>query len=247
MKVFLLAITGLVPSEMVHCIHTFLDFCYFVQHDFHDNKSLKATQDALDQFRHYCRIFINKGIHDNFNLPQQHLLHHYIHLIQEYGSPDGICSSITENKHIQAVKEQSSKWEAMWQMLVTNQWINKLAVPCMHFKSRGMLKGSYLSDTLHRLHMSPNLPTWTALQTVNITGQKVHVDKGGSADDSDTNNSNSSDNSNNNGNNSNDNDGGDNNNNNNNVAISATNVLADVQLAKTIGMCCISSHVHLLI
>ena len=145
-------------------------------------------------------------------------------------------------------------------MLVTNQRIDKLAASCMHFKSRGMLKGSCLSDTLHRLHMLPNLPTWTALLTVNITGQKVHVDKGGSADDSDTNNSNNSDNSNgsdnsnNDGNNSNDNDGGDdnnndnnNNNNNNNVAISATNILADVQLAKTIGTCCISSHVHLLI
>ena len=140
-------------------------------------------------------------------------------------------------------------------MLVTNQQINKLAASHTHFKLHGMLKGSCLSDTLHRLHMSPNLPTWTTLLTVNITGQKVHVDKGGSTDDSDTNNSNNGDNSNssnnsdNDGDNSNNNDGGDNNSNNNNdnVAISATNVLTDVQLAKTIGMCCISSHVHLLI
>ena len=144
-------------------------------------------------------------------------------------------------------------------MLVTNQQIDKLAASRTHFKLCGMLKGSCLSDTLHRLCMLPNLPTWTALLTVNITGQKIHVDKGGSADDSDTNNcdngdnSNGSNNSNNDGNNSNDNDGGDNNNNNNNndndnnVAISATNVLTDVQLAKTIGTCCISSHVHLLI
>ena len=80
MKVFLPAIAGLVPSEMVHCIHTFLNFCYFVRCDFHD-KSLKATQDALDQFHHYRRIFIDEGICDNFNLPRQHSLHHYIHLI----------------------------------------------------------------------------------------------------------------------------------------------------------------------
>ena len=91
---------------------------------------------------------------------------------------------------------QSSKWETMWQMLVTNQQINKLAASHMHFKSHGMLKGSCLSDTLHRLHTSPNLPTWTALLTVNMTGQKVHVDKGGSTDDSDTNNSDNGDNSN---------------------------------------------------
>ena len=74
----------------------------------------------------------------------------------------------------------------------------------------------------------PNLPTWTALLPVNITGQKVHVDKGGNTDDNDINNSNNnnsddsngSDNNDNNGDNSNDNDGSDNNNNNNNVAIS---------------------------
>ena len=130
-------------------------------------------------------------------------------------------------------------------MLVTNQQIDKLAASHTHFKLHGMLKGSCLSDTLHRLHMSPNLPTWTTLLTVNITGQKVHVDKGGSTDDSDTNNSNNGDNSN--SSNNSDNDGDNSNNNNDNVAISATNVLTDVQLAKTIGMCCISSHVHLLI
>ena len=140
-------------------------------------------------------------------------------------------------------------------MLVTNQWIDKLAASHTHFKSCGMLKGSCLSDTLHRLCTLPNLSTWTALLTVNITGQKVHVDKGGSADDSDTNNSdngdnsNGSNNSNNDGDNSNNNDGGDNNDDNgdNDVAISATNTLADGQLDKTIDTCCISSHVHLLI
>ena len=143
-------------------------------------------------------------------------------------------------------------------MLVTNQQIDKLAASHTHFKLRGMLKGSCFSDTLHRLHTSPNLTTWTTLLAVNITGQKVHVEKGGSTDDSDTNNSdngdnsNGSDNSNNNGNNSNNNDGSEDNDggsedNDDNVAISATNILADVQLAKTIGTYCISSHAHLLI
>ena len=120
-------------------------------------------------------------------------------------------------------------------MLVTNQQINKLAASHMFFKLCDMLKGSCGFDTLHRLHTSPNLTTWTTLLAVNITGQKVHVEKGGSTDDSDTNNSN------------NNNYSSDDNNNNDIVAIGATNILADVQLAKTIGTYCISSHAHLLI
>lgn len=41
MKIFLPAIEGLVPADMVCCVHAFLDFCYLVQHYFHDTKSLK--------------------------------------------------------------------------------------------------------------------------------------------------------------------------------------------------------------
>ena len=69
MKVFLPAIEGLVPVEMVRCVRAFLEFCYLVRRDFHDTKSLEATQEALNQFHHYCDIFKDVGIHDDFNLP----------------------------------------------------------------------------------------------------------------------------------------------------------------------------------
>lgn len=62
MKVFLPAIEGLVPADMVCCVDAFLDFCYLVHHDFYDTKSLKATQEALDCFHQYCSIFIDVGL-----------------------------------------------------------------------------------------------------------------------------------------------------------------------------------------
>lgn len=157
MKVFLPAIEGLVPADMVRCVRAFLDFCYLVRRDFHDTKSLEATQEALDRFHQYRSIFIDVGLREDFNLPRQHSLRHYVHLIREYGSPNGICSSITENKHIKAVKEpwrRSNKWEAMRQMLVTNQRMDKLAASRTLFKSRGLLKGTCLSDVLHKLRAS---------------------------------------------------------------------------------------------
>ncbi|KAF8953940.1 hypothetical protein BDZ97DRAFT_1678489, partial [Flammula alnicola] len=44
--------------------------------------------------------------------------------VQEFGAPGGLCSSITESRHITAVKKpwrRSSRFEALGQMLITNQ------------------------------------------------------------------------------------------------------------------------------
>jgi hypothetical protein len=70
-----------------------------------------------------------------------------------FGAPNGLCSSITESKHIKAVKEpwrQSSRYKALGQMLLTNQQLDKLAAARIDFSTRGMLKGTCMSDAIHR-------------------------------------------------------------------------------------------------
>ncbi|EGN91443.1 hypothetical protein SERLA73DRAFT_67393, partial [Serpula lacrymans var. lacrymans S7.3] len=55
---------------------------------------------------------------------RQHSLTHYPLLICQFGAPNSLCLSITEAKHIKAVKEpwrHSSHYEALGQMLTTNQ------------------------------------------------------------------------------------------------------------------------------
>ena len=102
---------------------------------------------------------------------------YYIHLIQEYGSLNGICSSIMENKHIKAVKEPwriSSKWQAMHQMLISNQHMDKLAASHTLFKSCGMLKGVCLSDTLYQLCEKFDFLT-TATTNWHITSQIKNI------------------------------------------------------------------------
>ena len=79
---------------------------------------------------------------------------HYHSLIQEYGAPNGLCSSITESKHIRAVKEpwrRSNRYEALGQMLVTNQRLDQLVAARTDFENRGMLNGSCLSEVLEAL------------------------------------------------------------------------------------------------
>jgi len=82
---------------------------------------------------------------DGYLLPRQHAMVHYPLLIREFGAPNGLCSSITESKHIKAIKEpwrRSSHFQALGQMLLTNQRLDKLAATRVDFEARGMLNNS---------------------------------------------------------------------------------------------------------
>ncbi|KAG2352466.1 hypothetical protein BDR07DRAFT_1254811, partial [Suillus spraguei] len=77
-----------------------------------------------------------------FLLPQQHALIHYSCLIQEFGALNGLCSSITKSRHITIVKQPwrcSNRFNALGQMLLTNQCLDKLGLAQVDFVARGML------------------------------------------------------------------------------------------------------------
>ncbi|KAG2361322.1 hypothetical protein BDR07DRAFT_1238185, partial [Suillus spraguei] len=85
---------------------------------------------------------------ENFSLSHQHSLQHYVLLIHLFGAPNGLCSSITEAKHIKAIKEpwrHSNQYKALGQMLITNRCLDKLAVSCVDFTQHKMLDGTCLS------------------------------------------------------------------------------------------------------
>jgi hypothetical protein len=104
----------------------------------------------LDRFQHYRTIFQTSGIHpDGFNLPRQHTHLHYFKLIRAFGAPNGLCLSITESKHIAAIKEpwrHLSHYNALGQMLLTNQRLDKLAALRANFKACGVLTASINSS-----------------------------------------------------------------------------------------------------
>ena len=148
---YLPALKGYVPNDMIRALRGFLDFCYLARRDVLDTQSLIAMQDALDRFHQYREIFLSSGVCRSFNLPRQHSLKHFIQMIRAFGAPNGLCSSITESKHIKAVKKpyrRSSHYEALGQMLLINQRLDKLAAARVDFQKRGMLEGTCLSHTL---------------------------------------------------------------------------------------------------
>lgn len=160
------AIEGHVPEDVVRAFRALLEFCYLVRRNIISEDALVEIEDALSRFHRYCEVFKTTGIIPTFSLPRQHSLKHYVQNIRLFAAPNGLCSSITENKHIKAVKEpwrRSSRYKALGQMLLTNQRLDKLAALRLDFTCRGMLSGTCLSAAMDALG-KPNMCTTVPVQ-----------------------------------------------------------------------------------
>ena len=146
------ALEGFVPPDLTKSLNAFLDFCYVARQNALSEDSLCLLNAALERFHHYREIFRVSGVRPGgFSLPCQHSLKHYHHHIQNFGAPNGLCSSITESKHITAVKKpwrRSNQYEALKQMLVVNTRNDKLAAARADFLSWGMLHGTCLGEAI---------------------------------------------------------------------------------------------------
>ncbi|KAI0310520.1 hypothetical protein OF83DRAFT_1178460, partial [Amylostereum chailletii] len=139
MKIFIPAIVGYVPDRVVECVRTFLDFCYIARRSSHTRDSLQVLEATLDRFHELRDVFREVDIRNDFALPRQHSLVHLVRGIRLFGSPNGICSSITESKHIRAVKDPwraSSCNEALGQILRMNTRLSKIAAARSDFGTR---------------------------------------------------------------------------------------------------------------
>ncbi|KAF8810283.1 hypothetical protein BYT27DRAFT_7253875 [Phlegmacium glaucopus] len=103
-----------------------MEFCSLVRCAVLDEDDLVAIDNAITNFHITQTIFEELGIcPDGISLPQQHLLVHYHHLIQEFGAPN-----------------------ALGQMLMTNQRLDKLAASRIDFQAHGMLQGSLFDNNI---------------------------------------------------------------------------------------------------
>ncbi|KAF8427570.1 hypothetical protein L210DRAFT_3614931 [Boletus edulis BED1] len=130
MKVYLPAIADYIPTQMVQAIAAFMEFCYIVRQYSLTEHDLKSLNSALQRFETHRSIFQTCGIRPSgISIPRIHALQHYEELIQLFGAPNGLCSSITESKHIKAVKKpyrRSNRNNALNQILITNQQLENL-------------------------------------------------------------------------------------------------------------------------
>ncbi|KAI9507792.1 hypothetical protein F5148DRAFT_1276064 [Russula earlei] len=118
-KVFLAAIAGYVPSAMVHCIANFMDACYIAHRNAITSPSLEHFHHCVNIFQELRNIFITMHVWTTISLPRQHALDHFYHAMQFFGSPNGLCSLITESKHIKAMTALYQLFSKQGMMLST--------------------------------------------------------------------------------------------------------------------------------
>src|SRR6266568_1259474 len=80
LQVFLPAISGHVPPQMVRAISAFMEFCYLTQQSQIDDDTLAQIDVAVACFHREHEIFKDVGVCEDFSLPRQHSLSHYCHL-----------------------------------------------------------------------------------------------------------------------------------------------------------------------
>jgi hypothetical protein len=130
---------------MVQSISAFIEACYIVHRNPISAPMLECFKEWVAKFHELRNIFIAEGVRVSISLPWQHALSHYYKAVQLFGSPNGLCSSITESKHIVAVKEpwrRSSRYKALSQMLRILVRMNKMDALCRIFTRMGMMVGT---------------------------------------------------------------------------------------------------------
>ena len=194
---YLNVIEGFAPPDIIQTFTAFLQFCYIAHRNVITEDSLEELNKALKQFHKYCAMFSGAVRADGlarFLLPQQHSMVHYHNNIKNFGAPNGLCSSITESKHITAIKSpwhHSSRYKALSQILKANQRLDKLVAARVDFANCRML-------------VNPVLITLTPNTTSDNGDNNDNYDNANGSNDSNNNN-------NNNNNNNSDGDGGDSN------------------------------------
>ena len=142
------------------CLSAFMDACYITRQQDIDSDALDSLDAALAKFWRLREIFQTSGVRPTgFSLPRQHALFHYRHHIEDFGAPGGLCSSITESRHITAVKKpwrRSNRYQALGQMLTINQRLDKLAAMCGNFIARGMLPAGHPTGRNVSLILGPH-------------------------------------------------------------------------------------------
>ncbi|KAI5822540.1 hypothetical protein K523DRAFT_421984 [Schizophyllum commune Tattone D] len=154
MKIYLAALRGYLPSEMLRCVAALLEFTYRARRDSITTPVLDAVSSAVQDFHELRRAF-DIVRPTGYSLPRQHAMLHYRELIEEFGAPNGLCSSITESRHIKSVKQpwrRTNRFNALKQMLATNQRLEALFAARQYYQSRNLLQGSILDAAFAALH-----------------------------------------------------------------------------------------------
>jgi hypothetical protein len=96
---------GYATNQLVRAVHGLLDFLYLARYPVHTTETLDAMERALQLYHANHQVFVDLGIHNDFNFPKDHFLNHYRELIEFFRTTDNFNTEYTERLHIDLVKE----------------------------------------------------------------------------------------------------------------------------------------------
>ncbi|TEB19315.1 hypothetical protein FA13DRAFT_1821107 [Coprinellus micaceus] len=122
MKVYITAIAEYVPKRMVECLAVFMNICYILRRNAITASALKEASTELERFHELRAVFVEEGARQHISLPRQHALPHFIPAVRNFGSPNGLCSSITESRHITAMEAIRRRFSNLGMLEGTTSW-----------------------------------------------------------------------------------------------------------------------------
>ncbi|TFK17437.1 hypothetical protein FA15DRAFT_605075, partial [Coprinopsis marcescibilis] len=179
LKVYIPTIKDHVPDEMVQGLVSFADMCYIFRRNAISSSALKRAETCLQAFHKLREVFVREGIRKHCSLPRQHALVHFVNSIQLFGAPNGLCSLITESKHIVAVKEpwrRTNPYKALPQMLTILVRMDNMQALEKDFACKGMLDGSVAAYTAAALDSNGVAPQHVGIDEDNVgpeLGQRI--------------------------------------------------------------------------
>jgi hypothetical protein len=188
LQIYLSTIEGHVPTAMLRAFRAFLDFCYTARRAYLTESHLDELDRALAEFQQYRRVFAKREDETGrwITAPRQHSMVHYRHITELFGAPNGLCSSITESKHIVAVKKpyrRTNHHQPLAQMILINQRQEKL-VACRHaLEKQGLLRTTDLEHALNSIDVVDEVLVEDSLKRTSI--QSLDGSMSGSPEDVD--------------------------------------------------------------
>jgi hypothetical protein len=122
-------LVGVAPPRAIRAARALVDFLFLAQYRSHTDASLEYLQAALDEFHAHKEVFLTTfnagGIRkrftstpfllssdliallpgEDFNLPKLHALQHFVDVIRDFGTLDGVNTESQERLHIDLAKD----------------------------------------------------------------------------------------------------------------------------------------------
>jgi hypothetical protein len=103
-KVFIGAMSGLVPDDVMPVIVAAIDFIYYSRLPSPTTTTIRWLEDALKRFHEHKHVFVKYGVRAHFNINKVHSMLHYSASIRALGAADGYNTETPERLHIEFAK-----------------------------------------------------------------------------------------------------------------------------------------------